>query len=352
MSVLGTGCVVGAGEPVSDAPASTSNALQTENGLSSINGLSMNGLSSINGLSMNGLNTSNGLAMNGLSSINGLSMNGLSSLNGLAMNGLSSINGLTMNGLSKRPYIDARHVELPLHLPQNAGAYPFRASVGSLNARGRWLESALREQGGVSVSHPLSEDSGLGSGTGPMATAQGQLVSAYLVRCALPPGRSLQKFDAQGNLHELTGAVGVAPEWENGTCDEACQEWVSACLLAHVNLTGVHVPIWLTASNKAIDWATSADYPNEEAAYFGNLFASEPTAFVCFGKDRATDPIPGRVCVSDATCPYADPYLSHGGNCEAKTACSLHTEGSAREGYDSCRVGGQSFSHVVTVWKR
>ena len=50
MSVLGTGCFVGAGEPVSDAPASTSNALQTENGLNSINGLAMNGLSSINGL--------------------------------------------------------------------------------------------------------------------------------------------------------------------------------------------------------------------------------------------------------------------------------------------------------------
>ena len=224
-------------------------------------------------------------------------------------------------------------------------------SDSNSDARGRWLERSLQEQSGISVSHPLSEDSGLSSGSGAMATSQGQLVTSYLVRCALPAGRSLEKYDAEGNLHKLDGAVGVAPEWEDGACDGNCQEWVSACLLAHVNLTGAHVPIWLTASNSAIDWSTSEEYPNEEAAYFGNLFAAEPAAFVCFGKDREVDPIPGRVCVGDAACPYVDPFLAYGGACDVRAACSSHTEGAKREGFESCTVKGRAFSHVVTVWK-
>jgi hypothetical protein len=210
----------------------------------------------------------------------------------------------------------------------------------------------MKEQGGISVAHPLSDDAGMSSGTGIMASAEGQLIASYLVRCALPPDRFVEKYDADGNLQRLEGRVGVAPEWESGACDESCQEWVSACMLAHVNLTGEHVGIGLKASHAEIDWSTSAEYPNEEAAYFGNLFAKDPASYVCFGRDVAENPIPGRVCVNDQSCPYVDPYRLQGGSCEASRACSGHTAGSEHQGYESCRVSGQVFSHVITVWKR
>ena len=276
LGALTSGCLMGSNEPASDAPASTTSAIQTENGFNSINGFN------------------------------------------------SARNGRRDSGQER---------------------------VAALSVRGRWLEKTLSEQNGVSVSHPLAEDAGLSSGSGAMATPQGQLAMSYLVRCALPADRSLEKYDADGSLHRFEGAIGVAPEWEHGTCDGACQEWVSACLLAHVNLTGVHVPIWLTAAHPAIDWSTSEEYPNEEAGYFGNLFSAQPVAFVCFGRGLQVNPIPGRVCVGDATCPYLDPYLVHGGACDARAACSSHADGSKREGYESCSVEGHAFSHVVTVWK-
>jgi hypothetical protein len=229
------------------------------------------------------------------------------------------------------------------------GVIPAPSTVGP---EGLWLANALNRESGVSVAGALSDDSGLASGTGLMASVGGRLVASYLVKCALPPGHSVTKYDETGELQTLQGAVGMAPEWETGACETSCQEWVTACMLAHVNLTGNHVGIWLTSSHPSVDWSTSPDYPNEEAAYFGNLFAPSPKAFVCYGENVRVNPIPGRVCVGDRQCPYADPYLTSGGYCETRSACQTHTEAGERQGYESCKVGGNSWSHTMTTWKK
>jgi hypothetical protein len=41
-----------------------------------------------------------------------------------------------------------------------------------------------------------------------------------------------------GVSYSFAGQIGVAPEWENSACGTACQELVTACMLAHVNATG------------------------------------------------------------------------------------------------------------------
>ncbi|MEE9382024.1 MAG: hypothetical protein V3V08_01235, partial [Nannocystaceae bacterium] len=82
------------------------------------------------------------------------------------------------------------------------------------------------------------------------------------------------------------GKVGLAPEWKHGLCDEDCQEWVSACLLARTNETGATVSIDMRAGHPAIGTAAgNATFTEQEAAFFGNLFANPPVAFSCMGSE-------------------------------------------------------------------
>jgi hypothetical protein len=99
----------------------------------------------------------------------------------------------------------------------------------------------------------------------------------------------------------LVGLVGVGinadgTSWSaSGTCDESCQRWVSACILARTNAYGVHVLVSMRAPantppgrqaqfdniRKALE--TTADERSEfgtrEGAYYGNLFATTPGTY-------------------------------------------------------------------------
>jgi hypothetical protein len=88
--------------------------------------------------------------------------------------------------------------------------------------------------------------------------------------------------------------------WGSGTCDESCQRWISACVLARTNAYGVHVRISLRAPADApqaikdalavtdlerngADAGTDAGgdagiepFSLREGAYYGNIFATTP----------------------------------------------------------------------------
>jgi hypothetical protein len=86
---------------------------------------------------------------------------------------------------------------------------------------------------------------------------------------------------------ELRGALGVASSWATGECDLACQERVSACMLARVNAWGTPVALSVRTSD-VVDQGqlTSYElqtYTVEEGAFFGNLFAAEPALYSCTG---------------------------------------------------------------------
>jgi hypothetical protein len=170
--------------------------------------------------------------LNGLTMINGLSGNGLSG-NGLSGNGLSG-NGLLMN--------------------------PLKTGI-------------------------------LTTGT-MMNTTDGRATMGYIVRCALASTKTITAKDSGGVSYPFTGAIGVAPEWETGTCGTACQERMSACLLAHVNTSGVHIPIWLDGED-AIGWGQNTSYPYQEGSFFGNVFVNPPKGYFCGGKDFDSARSPG-----------------------------------------------------------
>ena len=87
------------------------------------------------------------------------------------------------------------------------------------------------------------------------------------MRCALPATTSITK-----GSYTFQGLLGLAPQWQNGACDTNCQEAVSACLLAHVNTAGLHIPLWIVAQNPIVGWGQDPEFPNQEAAFFGNVF--------------------------------------------------------------------------------
>jgi len=51
-------------------------------------------------------------------------------------------------------------------------------------------------------------------------------------------------------------------EW--GACGVDCEQQITACMLAHVNTSGVHIPLWLDGDSTAIGWNLDSDYPYEE----------------------------------------------------------------------------------------
>ena len=224
--------------------------------------------------------------------------NGLSMLNGLSMtNGLSMVNGLSGNGLSGNGL----------------------------------LMTALKT--GIVTSGSM------------MNSTSGRNTMSYIVRCALPSGHSISAKDSGGTSYSFSGAIGVAPEWETGTCNTTCQERMTGCLLAHVNTSGVHIPIWLD-SEGAIGWGQNSSYPFQEGSFFGNIFVSPPKGYFCNGKDFSAGTVPGRLGVGQTNAPYFDPFGTPGPCASSCTASSAKTNGVA-DGYSTC----YGYTHVVTVWR-
>ncbi len=228
-----------------------------------------------------------------LTSTNGLSLNGLS-LNGLSLNGLS-LNGLSLNGLS-------------------------------LNG--------------------LSTVAGLSTTSGMMTTAGGRDIVKYMVKCALPQGRTLVK-----GSYSFPGSIGVAPQWENGLCDVDCQEKVSACMLAHVNNAGVNVQLWMTGDGQ-IGWGRDPNYQYEEGAFFGNLFTANAwKGYACQGRDFWTGSVPGRLGAPITSSVYVNPF---GGGVQCGQGCNPHTTNGVNDGYNYCDTNLGSpkrWENIVTVFR-
>jgi hypothetical protein len=162
------------------------------------------------------ITSSNGLAMNGIA------MNGIA-MNGLAMNGLA-MNGLTFNGLSSEAFSN-------------------------------WFQQDPALAG--SVMH-------------------------YLIGCAVRAGQSRTYTHPQtGAVYTWEGSLGLTPDWASGRpATTAEQRVITACLAAHANRFGLHLPISVLgrgADGAAIPTTRSElkTYSVKEACFFGNLFNGE-----------------------------------------------------------------------------
>jgi hypothetical protein len=141
-----------------------------------------------------------------------------------------------------------------------------------------------------------------------MTSASGRTTVSYIAKCALPAGDYIDKQDNTGTSYRFYGSLGFGPGWKTGSCDKKCQEFVSACVLAHINSTGNHVPLWITADpTKAPGvgygqaWTAGMDQHIAEGSFFGNIFTAANAYYAAAKGFRGS--IPGRLGAS-STNPY------------------------------------------------
>jgi hypothetical protein len=109
-------------------------------------------------------------------------------------------------------------------------------------------------------------------------------VLKYIASCALPAASAIN-VTVGGVAYSFPGGLGLAAAWGNGggTCNTACQETVSACVISRLDYLGVHVDISLRgkAAGLVTDASERAAYPVAEGAYYGNIFLSTPVLNAC-----------------------------------------------------------------------
>jgi hypothetical protein len=197
-----------------------------------------------------------------------------------------------------------------------------------------------------------------------MTTADGRQLVSYLVKCALAASDSLVKKDQYGASYTFAGGLGLAPQYKTAGCNKDCSEALSACILAHVNTAGVHIPLWMTAPDAAIGWGQSPYYPTAEGTFFGQLFVVNTSynldAYYCNRSAVASDVVPGRLGSNQSGAPYANAYPTSAGMdglCATQHptgGCTMHALGTGEttsDGADSCRLNGVTWAHPMNVWR-
>jgi hypothetical protein len=305
-----------------DGVSNTSGYLEASNGLTDMNG--MNGLNGLNG--HNGLNGQNGLwASNGLQGANGLG----------SINGMQGVNG-------------------------------FQGSNGFGGVNGWKDDNGLQATNGLNVVNGLQGTNGLSAQNGYMTSEHGRMIVQYLVRCALASGDSLVKQDQNGNNFTYQGGLGLAPSWKTGGCGKDCSEMISACMMAHINSSGTHIPLWMDSPD-SVGWGTSPSFPTREGTFFGELMVVNSgynlDGYYCYGPGADQNVVPGRLGANQGSVPYSNAWPTSAGFdglCETTHKdkngvdhgnCTAHTTGGVIDGDSSCTLNGTVFSHPMTVWR-
>jgi len=181
----------------------------------------------------------------------------------------------------------------------------------------------------------------------------------YTARCALREDQELEEPGAKtGNGQKFRGWLGVAPEWHGGTCDRACQEKVSSCLIALTNRPGKHVLLSLLTAAPSMGPALTPDkndigFPHEEGSFFGNVFSGE--AYACRGRDVRKAAQVKRFCALEPTTCSGLAQFTDAGRCEdvCTATCSTLPDGSKRCPAAACKdPTGRVWSYPITAFMR
>jgi len=109
---------------------------------------------------------------------------------------------------------------------------------------------------------------------------EANLLMKYLVKCSLPVGLGMT-FDYGGITYTWTGVLGLAPHWAAGEpIPEDEQQLVSACLGAHANRYGAHVPLsvlgqYADGTPIPISDDELSTFSLTEGCFFGNLIRGD-----------------------------------------------------------------------------
>jgi hypothetical protein len=182
---------------------------------------------------------------------------------------------------------------------------------------------------------------------------EANLLMKYVVKCSLPLGLALD-YEYGGIRYMWPGLLGLAPHWAAGKpIPDDEQQLVSACLGAHANRYGAHVPISLLGQYAdgtplAVTPNELSAYPVTEGCFFGNLFRGDG---VFSGNDRplalTDDQSSLRACaMPDRTGSGASSMcapIQYAGNC--RDICQPDP---TNLNYVSCTVNGKTYRALST----
>jgi hypothetical protein len=214
-------------------------------------------------------------------------------------------------------------------------------------------------------------------------------VLQYIYQCAMPASSSPDpqvRLDPAGANVELRGQIGLAPQWgqPGGTCDQSCQRWVSACVLARTNAYGVPVAISMRVPDLpsvpphiraalAVTASEASQFTLREGAFYGNLFQTtaqpdgpaigEPVFNACAGPGSNIPNLTRRFCSSQG----AGGPITVAGACEPRPGVpdgvceGIHAPavdasnppaGPGKALYNCATASGTVYSEVITVYLR
>jgi hypothetical protein len=163
----------------------------------------------------------------------------------------------------------------------------------------------------------------------------GRVFLDYLTKCALPSGESLT-VSHLGSSYTFAGHVGLTPHWLTSALSTSDRRWLSACLLAHVNLTTSSVSILLQGNHPALSvpvGTAGAPYTLREGAFYGNVFGLVQKKYACEGDGTTSS----RVCAQGgllglSTCGFSVPGDCYGSSSDA-------CQGLTGTYYNTCHSG-------------
>ncbi|MCX4242120.1 hypothetical protein [Paraliomyxa miuraensis] len=198
---------------------------------------------------------------------------------------------------------------------------------------------------GISAANALSTNEGMAPTIDLLTDANKYKTAKYLVECALPAGQSVTK-DLGGQSLVFNGHLGLAPEWKDGVCDQDCQEWVSACLLARTNTSGDTVLVYLKG-HPALGYEPP---PGAllEAGFWGNLFDDNDEKYLCKGSGHSVVEAirSGRTCLTGGWCGFTA-YSK----CDQQERCAM--AGPNDDVPSDCQSGSQAqgpAQNTISTW--
>ncbi|HLM45032.1 MAG TPA: hypothetical protein VK458_14255, partial [Myxococcaceae bacterium] len=185
------------------------------------------------------------------------------------------------------------------------------------------------------------------------------MLMKYLVRCAVPAGESRSFTDPQtGELYTWVGNLGLAPGWAGGApANLTEQQVITACLLAHVNQSGMNLPISVLgrdAQGTLIPYTLQElmTYSVHEACFFGNLFTQQGLYFGTDRNSRNRNTLLTRACSVSAD-GVLDRYQSVAANCaplqfagSCLQRCQVDMQGGPF--YKTCTYNGVTYPAITT----
>src|SRR6202158_3854782 len=167
-------------------------------------------------------------------------------------------------------------------------------------------------------------------------------LSHYVIQCAMAPGDD-RTVNVEGKTHTFRGVFGLLPEWASGEpMTHAENQVLAACLGAHVNPRGVHVPISIRGPGVRVDPGEPEIFPVREGAFFALPNGDGAlTTYACAAEYVPHEGDASRFCTQPGGC------RSVVGLGPCSRICQIDDEGNFR-----CARGGVEMPGVLTTFMK